>query len=209
MIDPKWNEIFSSREWGGYPDTDLIRFMAAHFYDSKCRKDLSVLEVGCGPGANLRYLAEQGFGIFGVDGSPKAIEHAKSYLSQYFKSGSFNHLLVGDIASMQFMDATFDAVIDIESVYANSVEDSLIIYKEILRVLKPGGRLFVKTFAPGTHDSIFPEGTFYRVSDISQMNMLLEDFKIENLDVLSRTANNTKTFIREWLITARKPDATG
>ncbi len=43
----------------------------------------------------------------------------------------------------------FDAVIDVECIYANSLADSRKIIAECHRVLKPGGWIYSKTFATG------------------------------------------------------------
>ena len=69
-----WDEIFAAHPlWNGYPAEELVQFVARTFPDVKERR-LSALEVGCGPGTNLWYLAREGFTIAGIDGSQNAIE---------------------------------------------------------------------------------------------------------------------------------------
>ena len=69
MWDKGWDKIFSTQEWGKYPGEELIRFIARNFYAAPNRKDIRILEVGCGTGANLWFLAKEGFNAFGIDGS--------------------------------------------------------------------------------------------------------------------------------------------
>lgn len=59
--DNIWNSVFKNQEWGKYPSEDLIRFIARNFYSIKNRLDVKVLEIGCGPGANIWFLAREGF----------------------------------------------------------------------------------------------------------------------------------------------------
>ena len=68
-----WNEVYGSRGWGKYPPEELVRFAARTFPEAELRRRLRALEVGCGPGPNLWYLAREGFTIAGIDGSANAI----------------------------------------------------------------------------------------------------------------------------------------
>ena len=75
-----WDEIFAAHPlWNGYPAEELVRFVARTFPDVKERR-LSALEVGCGPGTNLWYLAREGFTIAGIDGSQNAIDSVRKRL---------------------------------------------------------------------------------------------------------------------------------
>jgi 2-polyprenyl-3-methyl-5-hydroxy-6-metoxy-1,4-benzoquinol methylase len=75
-----WEQVFLSQAWGKYPSEDLIRFVARNFYKSEDRSRVKILEVGCGPGANLWFFAREGFSFSGVDGSAAAIEQATARL---------------------------------------------------------------------------------------------------------------------------------
>ena len=54
------------------------------------------------------------------------------------------------LIKLDYNNLTFDAVIDSEAVTHNSFENSLKIYREVSRVLKPKGKLFSRTFATGS-----------------------------------------------------------
>lgn len=219
-FDPVWEEIFKLQEWGRYPAEDMIRFVARNFYSSPNRGDVKILEVGCGPGPNLWYLAREGFQIFGVDGSKIAIERAKSRLDaecSQWKGG----LVVGDILKLGFEDNQFDAIIDNEAIYNNSFEDAVRIYQEIFRVAKPGGKLFSRTFAKGSfgdetgtqagHNAFLPsEGPFVgkglsRFTEFSEIPILLGCFKVKEIELLRRTIENLAHEIKEWIIIGEKP----
>ena len=51
-IDPVWEEIFSTREWGQYPSENIIRFVARNYY-KKERDNIKILDFGCGGGAHV------------------------------------------------------------------------------------------------------------------------------------------------------------
>ena len=56
-----WENIFLQKEWGKYPSIALVRFIASNYYDAQDRNEIKILEIGCGTGANLWYLAREGF----------------------------------------------------------------------------------------------------------------------------------------------------
>ena len=74
MWNRGWDRLFRSKEWGKYPAIDVVRFVARHFYRAADRQRVRILEIGCGTGANLWYLAREGFDAVGLDGSEVAIE---------------------------------------------------------------------------------------------------------------------------------------
>ena len=82
-----WNNIFINRDsCGYYPPEELIRFIAKKYYHVTDRKNIKILEVGCGPGGGPSwYIAREGFSYFGIDGSVIAIEKAKKRFIEYAK----------------------------------------------------------------------------------------------------------------------------
>ena len=117
-----WEDIFQNNEWGKYPSLAVVRFVARNFYKVPNRKDIRILELGCGTGANLWYCAREGFSVIGLDGSKTALntmisrfnaEHLNSNLI-YARDGDY-FLTIEDIA-----DDSLDAIIDVESLYCNS-----------------------------------------------------------------------------------------
>lgn len=149
MWDSTWEKIFSSRPWGKYPGEDVVRFVARGFYKVDDRSSVKLLEIGCGTGANLWYMAREGFQTYGVDGSQSAIDISRARLDKEVP-GWKGGLAVGDMLSLDFPDNYFDGVLDVEAVCCNGFEQSQSIYKEMVRVLKPGGRLYSRCFAKGT-----------------------------------------------------------
>jgi ubiquinone/menaquinone biosynthesis C-methylase UbiE len=98
-----------------------------------------VLELGCGKGFNSSFLAQKNgaSSFFGIDISNKHLNYAKK------KAEDLNNLnfTSGDFHSINFDDATFDIVFELESVCHSDDPDRLL--KEVHRVLQPGGKFIL------------------------------------------------------------------
>lgn len=136
-----WEKIFQDNEWGKYPSVPVIRFVARNFYKVQNRKDIKILEIGSGTGANLWFCAKEGFSVIGLEGSQTAIERMKNRfrneeLEQFIvdaKSGDYFDTLDG------IEDNSIDAIIDAESLYCNSFNRSKEIIAKCFDKLKVGG----------------------------------------------------------------------
>jgi SAM-dependent methyltransferase len=94
----------------------------------------SLLDVGCGTGQMLHFLAERRPGDFeltGVDQSESMIEQAQSVVGEHAS------LVVGQAEHLPFGDGTFDVAIAMGVYeYVRDVDDAL---RELSRVIRPGG----------------------------------------------------------------------
>jgi SAM-dependent methyltransferase len=148
--DPAWEKIFGSRGWGRYPPEELVRFAARNLFAAPDRKQVKVLEVGCGAGANLWFLAREGFDVYGIDGSESAISKAGGYLAA---NGFKAKLIVGDIIYLKelYPGVTFDAVVDVACLQHNEPEAIQVTIGQIHRLLNPGGKIFSMMVARGSY----------------------------------------------------------
>ena len=222
MWDPGWETVFSKNEWGKYPSEDVVRFVERTFRDRDDRYKIKVLEVGCGPGANVLYFAREGFDVFGLDGSAHALERCKKRLGD---EGLRAHLYHGDAIRLPFDDNTFDLVVDVECIYANNLADSYSIVGECVRVMVPGGHFFSKTFMSNlsgaeTAESIsgepltftnMPDSPLHgeygiiRLTSEEQIPQIYGSLESVVWDSVIRTDQNRKLTIGEWLVSGRKP----
>lgn len=198
--DAVWDAVYSANRWGRYPPEDLVRFVARHFYAANDRKDVRLLEIGCGPAANLWYIAREGFSAYGLDGSAVALDKAKEVLEQ---EGVCAQLAQGEAMALPYDDGFFDGVIDMECVYANDKADSKKIIAEVHRVLKPGGYFYSRTFMDGTK-GINQERGVARLTTEKEIPELYGVFPSIDYDYIIRTDGNRRAEMKEWLITCRK-----
>ncbi len=99
---------------------------------------LRALDVGCGPGVYMGILAERGFSVVGVDGSPEMLALAR-------ENNPTAELHKSDVETLPIPDASVDLVLCIEVL--RYLPDPSITIREIGRVLKPGG-ICIATASP-------------------------------------------------------------
>jgi SAM-dependent methyltransferase len=213
-----WEDIFKTRAWGKYPPLPLVRFIARNFYHMPDRKLLRMLEIGSGPGANLWYMAREGFLVHGIEGSATANAQALQYLEREKLADRVGFLKTGDYCEIlhTLPDNYFHAIIDVESLYCNTFAASRAVVEIAVQKLKPGGKMFSMTFAEGTWGMDGPEVDYHATlpqegplagdgfsryvseADIGKL-YLTENTQITNIERHDRHLANQKT-VREWVI---------
>jgi len=216
MPNEIWNKIFSQKEWGRYPSENLIRFVAKNFYHLK-RSEINILEIGCGPGANIWYLSREGFISHGIDISSVAINKAKKRLEGDKLVAS---LKIGDVSKLPYENGFFDGVIDNACLYNNNNKKTREILEEVERVLKPGGLFYSQTFSDDTYkgknfiqlneyefkdasDGSFAGGGFFRLANKKSIEELYHGlFKINSMNSVQQIYDDIK--ISHLIIVAQK-----
>ena len=98
-----------------------------------------VLDIGCGPGFFSLLLSSLDMKVTAVDYSEGMLEKAKDLLN---RNGYHNaEFIRADAQRLPFADTSFDAVVSRNLVW--NLENPEAAYKEWLRILKPGGKLFI------------------------------------------------------------------
>ncbi|AWZ01929.1 erythromycin 3''-O-methyltransferase [Rhodobiaceae bacterium] len=133
-----------------------------------------VLDVGTGHGAALATLAtlNDPGSLDGIDFSPTALKIARRKNRLLLKSGRL-HLHQGASDVMPYADKSFDKILTMHTIYFWG--DATAHFKEIFRVLIPGGR-FVVGFRPGDDPgatATFPDNV-YTFRTIAAVRHLLE-----------------------------------
>ncbi|HXA78378.1 MAG TPA: class I SAM-dependent methyltransferase [Candidatus Acidoferrales bacterium] len=108
-----------------------------------------ILDVGCGTGRWLRRYQEFGFQPTGVDATP-------GMLGRAIECGTTAPLIVGEACYLPFADAMFECVSDITVVQHIPRPQQPLALREMVRVLRPGGRLILMELLMGENAHIFP-----------------------------------------------------
>ncbi len=115
----------------------LIRFYQRYAWAGLFCKDKDVLEVACGTGPGLGYLASISKSLTAGDFSPEVLAVAKTHY------GDRLNLLEFDAQSIPLADASFDVIILFEAIYYLPNVDRF--FSECQRLLRPNGILLLAT----------------------------------------------------------------
>jgi len=110
----------------------------------------SVLDVGCGTGENLLYLAGRGHEAWGIDFVPVAIERAMAKAAERKINA---HFVVDNALELGKLGRQFDTVIDCGLFHTFADEERPVFVRSLAEVLRPGGLLHILCFSdeePGT-----------------------------------------------------------
>lgn len=117
------------------------------FLLGKIHAEDEVLDMGCGTGRFTIPLAERVKSVSGLDLSPMMLATARKKLAD---RGLEADLREGDMAALPFADASFDVVVSMLALMHIPREDRQQVFREVARVLRPGGRLLI-----GVKNSVF------------------------------------------------------
>jgi ubiquinone/menaquinone biosynthesis C-methylase UbiE len=118
-----------------------------------------VLDVGCGTGRLAVALAERGARVWGVDPSDEMLAEAKA------DSGGQVALKRASAEALPFKDGWFERAVFRLVIH---LVDRARALSESARVLTPGGRIVVATFAPESLDRFWVTRVFPTVAEIDR-----------------------------------------
>lgn len=141
-----------------------MRRIAATLLGGRMRPGLRCLEAGCGTGFNsLFFTREYGWVVFPFDLSGLAI--------RYSQSRGIERLAQANLVRLPYRDAWFDCVTCLDVFVSLDAETGASALREMLRVLKPGGFLLLRTAAlpwmHGRHSELIHERRRYRLSELA------------------------------------------
>ena len=169
-----------------------------------------VLEIGSGPGHIAEALVQAGATVTGIDFSAAMVEVARS---------RYPHITFqeADAEELPFDGDSFDAVVS--NFVVHHLARPEVAFREVCRVLKPGGRFAFAVFAdPAAQSSIgaffgaveahhsldeLPHGPLFGVTDLGVYEALLDaggltDFDFETREVVWRTESLDPVLASFW-----------
>jgi SAM-dependent methyltransferase len=131
------------RAWADLAESHNQPLFEAVLDAAQVTRGTRLLDVGCGSGLTLVLAAGRGAIPSGLDVSPGLLGIARERLPSVGQHGA--DLRDGDMESLPFADASFDAVTGVNAFqFAGDPRRAL---REAARVLRPGGRLVASLFA--------------------------------------------------------------
>lgn len=120
--------------WEGTRSHDVTQNIAAMLSHIRGEPPFTLLDFGCGPGRDLRALAELGHVAIGLDGAPRFVEMARNH------SGC--EVWLQDFLALDLPERHFDGVFANASLFHVPRSELPRVLRALHAALKPGGILF-------------------------------------------------------------------
>ena len=148
-----FDEAIDTQAFNTAPVEALIRNISYYFrsrYKNEELKNLHFMEMGCGAGPNLVWLAQKGVKVSGVDIAPNVVELAKKVLTHWGCQDRIGSIVEASVTEVPYEDESVDGVLEACVFQHLDKEDRKKAFNEVKRVLKPGG-LFVGYMLDAEH----------------------------------------------------------
>jgi ubiquinone/menaquinone biosynthesis C-methylase UbiE len=162
-----WDRILV-KDWYGReePDEILVEFAASLSRKVGHRR---VLDMGCGAGRHLLYMAKHGFEAHGVDLSETGLEMTKKRLRRQKLEAN---LVKSDMKKLPYVSSCFDTLVCLNTVYHQKLSGIQETISEVTRVLKKDGYVLMnflskKTYSYGKGIDV-EEGTFMEQNGVEK-----------------------------------------
>ena len=208
----EWNRVLLRPEYAlEEPDEILVKVVKF----LRKRKILKVLDLGCGAGRHVVYMASQTFEVYGVDISETGLKMTKERL----KANSLDAFLVRcDMKFQPFIHSCFDMVICLNTIYHQRLKEIQQTILEVHRILKNKGYFLVNFHSKRSYrygkgvkveentymDDDGPEkGVLHHFVDEAELKQLFRNFRIVRKRL---NEHMVKGWLRSrWEVLAEKP----
>jgi len=218
----KWNNLHTQKRFQPkYPSEAYVQFVFKNFKRDNSEK---VLDLGCGAGRHVFFLASEGIECYGTDISNEGINYVKSLIH---KKNLNAELVVSPTKDLPFEDNFFNGIMSYGVLYYMDIADIKKSINEIYRTLKKSGKGFIvvrstedyrfgqgKEFEPNTFRLETETDTDKNASNESGMIMhfftreeLVEYFKIFKNVIIDRlivTHDNETYCDNDYILTFEK-----
>ena len=152
---------------------------------------IKVLDAGCGEGRNLHWFLKQGYEVWAMDQNAAAIRMLRFVANSLQKGYPLERFSTAGGEALPYADENFDAVISSAVLHFAENEDHFRqMWKELYRVLKPGGTLFVRTATSlgmkagelqhtDAEQHLLPDGSYRFLLTEELLASLLKDYPLQ------------------------------
>ncbi|MEK7665055.1 MAG: class I SAM-dependent methyltransferase [Patescibacteria group bacterium] len=215
-----WEDLHSyPRFQPKYPSDHVVRFVFANFpRDSKERKKIKILDLGCGAGCHTIFLAKEGFSVYATDISESGLRVVEKRLKENNLKAA---LKKADMEDQLFESNFFDGVISFGVFYYNTGLGYQKAVDELYRILKKGGIAFIftrtiddyrfgkgkkiekNTFVLDIKDTN-EKGMAMRFLSREEIRKIFKKFKEITIEKTETTFSNLKKKNSDWIIILKK-----
>jgi SAM-dependent methyltransferase len=157
LWERSFDEQIARGAYNTAPVESLIR-STAYWLRDQPKRPLHFLEMGCGAGPTLVWLAQKGITVSGIDIATNALDLARQNLTRNGYADRIGQLVEGTVVKTPFADASFDGILESCVFQHIPKAERIETFREVARLLKPGG-LFVG------HMLAQPHTTFQKLKD--------------------------------------------
>jgi SAM-dependent methyltransferase len=234
LFSIEWEkEVYSqNKQINKYPYGEFVSmfFNSLKFLSlEKEKKNIKILELGCGTANNVKFMSELGYDVYGVDGSKSACNIANKFLLNQKINAT---IIESKFQELPFESDFFDIIIDREAMYCGTFDSIKQSWKEANRVLKKEGLVIsfmyttdnkwcqkankennIATKIEKNTFTDFRDGNFKNTGIVhfTEYNELFDFFDFLDMKLINKHGNNTvfsdKTMdfsYDEWIIVGVK-----
>jgi ubiquinone/menaquinone biosynthesis C-methylase UbiE len=204
----RWDQILPEKNYSPEePDEPVVNLLKS----LKKKKDTRALDLACGTGRHVVYLAEQGIDTNGADTSKTGLELTRKRLRKRRLSAA---LVKCDMSFLPYRGLCFDVVICTRAIYHQKREGIQATLSEISRILREHGLLLVdflskRTYSHGKGTEVekntFVEtegherGVLHHFVDRQEIKVLLSGFKIVDVELKEQKIDGKLR--SRWIVT--------
>jgi cyclopropane fatty-acyl-phospholipid synthase-like methyltransferase len=153
---PSWWDLayLSGAPWDrDTPPEELVNLVDIHYL-----KPGRVLDVGCGSGTNVAYLASKGFDTYGLDISRVAIGRARARSRELGLRCNLRVMDFLNTKAVSGLSMTFEVILDVGCFHSLSAEDRTRYVRSLKLVSQPGSLYLLWSFLRGSRWTYGPPG---------------------------------------------------
>lgn len=206
----EWNRILQEKSYSLEEPDQLVMDFAVFL--RRKNKVGRVLDIGCGAGRHLIYMAKQGFEAHGIDISESGLNLAKRRLKRQNLEAQ---IIKCHMNFLPYIDYSFDAVICLHTIYHQKLKGMRETISEIHRILKKNGFIIInflskRTYKYGKGEKVEEDtfvdqegtekGVLHHFTDEEEIRNLFKDFYIIKMKLLEKEVEGKPS--SRWILTA-------